>query len=827
MSKNWVVHKFGGTSVANADRYKNVIEIIKKCPGNDPQAIVVSAMSKVTDALLLIVDLAKNRDSSYEKKMQELHNRHDACVDELFAQSEHEKLKTNLKDIFKNDFADIKEILRGVWLSKSAPESTQELISGYGEIWSAQILNAAFNAFGTRSSWLDARLVLEVDSMPRKVSVRWNESRKKNAEWFKNNPSEVVIITGFVASRADGVATTLKRNGSDFSGSIFGNLLDAKEIIIWTDVDGVMSADPRLVPDAVVLNDISYTEASELAYFGAKVIHPDTMLPAIEKQIPVWIKNSFKPQVRGTKISADVFKEPPVKGFATIENICLINLEGTGMVGIPGVAQRLFGALKEVDVNVVMISQASSEQSICFAVISLDAEKAQTAVKKTFQSEIQRKEIHNIQVSYNCSVLAMVGDGMAHSPGISGRLFTALGRAQVNILAIAQGSSERNISVVVDQKHIHRAVRAAHSAFFLSNQTLSVGVVGVGVVGSKFLVQLAKRLEKLKTERGIDIRLRGLCNSKTMITEETGLNLKDWNKKLNESEKTKELKSFTQFITESHYPHSVMIDLTASQETTEMYQEWINKGLNIITANKKAGSGDFEYYQKINNSARISNRYFMYETTVGAGLPVLTTLKDMIQTGDELIEMEGVLSGTLSYLFNNYDGKTPFSEVVRQAKENGYTEPDPRDDLSGKDVARKLVILAREAGLNTEMDSVKIENLVPEKLQNVSVDEFLKRLNELDENILSRFQNAQKNNSILRYVGKLKVGEPPTVSLMELPMTHPFARLGGTDNIFLFRTTRYEKQPLVIQGPGAGPDVTAAGVFAELIRLAGYLGAPQ
>jgi aspartokinase/homoserine dehydrogenase 1 len=821
--QRWVVHKFGGTSVATSDRYKDVTKIIKEFPRSQRRAIVVSAMSKVTDTLFEVIRLTENRELQYETRLQNILEKHKSTATELLSASEAERLHK----IFEFDTQCISEILRGVWHARNCAPLTAELVSGYGEIWSAQLLASALKESGESCTWLDAREVLVVEPFHHTVSVLWNESSPKIEKWLQNLSAELVVITGYIASTQKGISTSLKRNGSDFSASIFGQLLKAEEIQIWTDVDGVMSADPRLVPDAVVLSDMSYAEASELAYFGAKVVHPDTMAPAIMNQIPIWIKNTFNPKFRGTCISTKTSTDKIVKGFATIDNMSLINVEGTGMVGVPGVSERLFGALKEVGVSVVMISQASSEQSICFAVPEAQSELAKKAVSKTFEAEINRREIQNVARLDGCSVLAMVGDGMAKTPGVAGRLFSALGKARVNCLAIAQGSSERNISVVVPKPHIHRAVRAAHSAFFLSHQTLSIGVIGAGGVGTTFLNQLAAHAEKLKNARGIDVRIRGISNSKNMVTHETGLNILSWSSSLQKSETATDLDKFAAFINESHYPHSAIIDMTASEETTSRYAAWMESGLNVITANKKAGSGDFNYFQKLHEVARKTNRYFLYETTVGAGLPVIRTIRDLIETGDEIIEIEGVLSGTLSFLFNSYDGKTPFSEVVRAAKDKGFTEPDPRDDLSGSDVGRKLVILAREAGFSADREGVEIENLVPENLQKLSTTEFMKRISEMDAHIQSLFDKAQKRNQILRYVGRVGRDLKPEVKLMSLSKDHPFARLSGTDNIFLLRTTRYNKQPMVIQGPGAGPDVTAAGVFAELLRLADNLGAPQ
>ena len=598
-------------------------------------------------------------------------------------------------------------------------------------------------------------------------------------------------------------------------------------MIIWTDVDGVYSADPRRVPDALVIPELSYQEAAELAYFGAKVIHPNTMSPAIANDITVWIKNTFNPKAPGTRISASSTSDVPIKGFAAVEEMALINVEGTGMIGVPGVAQKLFGALRSVAVSIVMISQASSEHSICFAVPRAQAELAKKTVEETFFMEMQRGEVQTVDLREDCCIVAMVGDGMIERLGMAGKFFSALGKAGVNIRAIAQGSSERNISAVVEQHEATKALRALHSAFYLSSQTLSIGVIGTGLIGSSFLAQLATRIEELKTQRGIDLRVRGIMNSRKMILHDRQLPLERWRDDLSSSPTEADIEAFVNHVHAGHLPHTVLIDATASAELPRHYERWFSRGINIITPNKKSNTEPFAYYRSLRETARRHQRYFLYETNVGAGLPIIHTLRDLIETGDEIIKIEGVLSGTLSYIFNSLDGTRTFSEIVREAHELGYTEPDPREDLCGADVARKLIILAREIGLEVEMDAVHVESLVPEDLRSASVAEYLNSLGKHDQTIAGLLNAARARGQVLRYVGTIDNEGRMSAGVRSYPLDHVFANLTGSDNIVSFQTRRYNTQPMIVRGPGAGPEVTAAGVFADLLRLASYLGAPQ
>ncbi len=819
------VHKFGGTSVLNAARYRNVHKIITDLTAPGPKAVVVSAMKGVTDDLLSVVEMARLQDEKYQAALAKIHRRHVDEASELLAGKDREQLL----EVFSRDHRELGEILRGVWLVRTASEKITELVSGMGEVWSAQILNAYFRATGIESQWLDARQVLVVDNNGGRVAIDWDQSQKRLGDWRARHPHPLLVVTGFVASTADGTYTTLGRNGSDYSASIFGALLDSDEVFIWTDVDGVLSADPRLVPEAVILDEMSYNEVAELAYFGAKVVHPATMAPAMAKNCTIWIKNSLNPTFPGTKIHRDAKSQRAIKGFSTIDGMCLINIEGTGMLGVPGVAERLFGALRSAGVSVVLISQASSEHSICLSVPENQGVKAKTVVEEAFYGEMQRGLIQTVQVTEAVSILAAVGDGMAHVPGMAGKFFTSLGQSGVNVRAIAQGSSERNISAVIDSRDATKALRSVHSSFVLPHQRISVGLIGAGLIGGTFLKQLHVSLEKLKKNAEVDIQVRGICNSQRMVLMDNDIPLDRWTELLKaDSGKSEsfELKKFIEHIKPQHVPHAVVIEATASGELCPYYKDWLRSGLHIISPNKKANSGSMADYLEIREAAREANRHFLYATNVGAGLPILQTLRDLIATGDEIHLIQGVLSGTLSYIFNEWDGSQKFSEIVRRARDQGYTEPDPREDLSGQDVMRKLVILAREAGVHLEPSEVVVESLVPSALRTISPDEFLKRLEEMDKEMSAKLEDAKARGLKLRFIASFDraLGQA-RVGLESVAMTHAFAQITGTDNVVSFTTTRYSRQPLVIRGPGAGPEVTAAGVFADLLRLSRYLGA--
>jgi aspartokinase/homoserine dehydrogenase 1 len=823
----WIVHKFGGSSVADAACFERVAAIVESAPRTRSRiAVVLSACKGVTDELLELVTLAERQRPEWRPRLASLRERHAGIAAALL---EARALEQYLAD-FDRDSADLAGVLQTTTVMRSAAQSVSDLAAGFGEIWSTRLFYLLLRqrAVRERLQWIDARRCVTVEWGPLGPAVQWQQSRDQLQQLMASDAAQEpasLVITGFIATDPRGVQTTLGRNGSDYSASIFAALLDAAQIHIWTDVDGVLSADPRRVPDAQVIDSLSYNEAMELAYFGAKVIHPQTMAPAVGRDIPIWIRNTFAPHKAGTLICAAPRSALPVKGITSIENVALVNLEGAGMIGVPGTAHRLFGALREEGISVILISQGSSEHSICCAIPQAQAARAQRVLEAAFERELAEGQIQNVDVTPDLAILAVVGDGMAGMPGVSGKVFSALGNAQINVRAIAQGASERNISVVVDGRHATRALRAAHASFYLSPHTLSIGVIGPGTVGSVLLDQLAGQRERLAREFKIDLRVRGILRSQQMYLSDQGVALEDWRTQLVERSQPIDLARFTAHVHVDYLPHTVLIDCSADAAIARQYRDWLAAGIHIVTPNKKANSSDLSYYESLKAARRESGAHYLYETTVGAGLPVIQTLRDLRETGDDITRIEGIFSGTLAYLFNVYDGSTPFSAIVREAKQRGYTEPDPRDDLSGTDVARKLIILGREMGLKLEMSDVEIASLVPSDLAAGSSEEFLAGLSRYDQPMKQRYEEARARGRVLRYVGAVAADGRATVGLTELDVRHPFANIALTDNVVRFATARYCDNPLIVQGPGAGPAVTAGGVFADLLRLATYLGA--
>lgn len=806
------------------------MERVARILEQDPQprlGVVLSACRGITDALLNAVAAAERQDEGIERRIDEIRKRHHGIADTLLNGAAHGGFVASLD----KDLRDIAGILQTVQLIRAASQMVRDLIAGYGEIWSTRLFAAYLQARGKRPGavqWVDARDIVSVEWGPLGPAVRWDVSEANVARIVPRDTPATLIITGFIARDAKGLQTTLGRNGSDFSGSIFGALLDAAEIHIWTDVDGVLSADPRLVPDAKVIDSLSYSEAMELAYFGAKVIHPQTMAPAVLKGIPIWIRNTFAPEKPGTLICARPVSELAVKGITSIDRCALVNLEGAGMIGVPGTAHRLFGALRDHGISVILISQGSSEHSICFAIPEAEAVRAEAVVREAFDSELRQGQIQSVEVDTGCSILAVVGDGMAGAYGVAAKVFDSLGGAAVSVRAIAQGASERNISVVIDGKHSSRALRAVHSSFYLSPHTVSIGLIGPGGVGGVLLDQLASQVGRLSQELKLDLRVRGIMKSSQMHLTNSQVPLDRWREALQERSETADLTRFAEHVHADHLPHAIIIDCSASTEVAMRYPQWLAQGIHIVTPNKKANSADLDFYARLQDAKRQGGAHYLYEATVGAGLPIIQTLRDLRETGDEIQRIEGILSGTLAYLFNVWDGSEPFSSIVRNAKAKGYTEPDPRDDLSGTDFARKLIILGREMGLRLELSDVQLEALVPPALASCPPAEFLDRLPEFDAAIAKRLAAAHSRGRVLRYVGSVDAATgAAVVGLMELERSHTFANINLTDNVVRFMTRRYNENPLVVQGPGAGPEVTAGGVFADLLRVCAYLGAKQ
>ncbi|MBN8279764.1 MAG: bifunctional aspartate kinase/homoserine dehydrogenase I, partial [Gammaproteobacteria bacterium] len=724
---SWHVHKFGGTSMGDADCIRRVADILVGEPVAR-QAVVVSAMAKTTDALLGLVAAAEQAAADVPARIEAIVTRYRSTVAALLRDKAR---SSQLLATFDADIADVRDVLRAITLVRQAGERSRDLVSGYGELWSSRLLAAHLAERATADRpvhWVDARDLIVIERGEMGPAVRWDESRANAGRIFPPDRRGIVVITGFIASESNGLPTTLGRNGSDFSASIVGALLDAEKITIWTDVDGVMSADPNKVPEAAIIGALSYSEAMELAYFGAKVIHPQTMSPAVQRAIPIWIRNTFNTAAPGSLIGPESDPRQPIKGVTAVDDVALLNIEGAGMIGVPGTADRLFGALRESGISVILISQASSEHSICIGIPSRMATEADRVLRRAFAVELDQGLVQSITLKGPCSVIAVVGDGMAGMPGVAGRFLGTLGSAGINVMAIAQGSSERNISAVINRQDSTRALRAVHSGFYLSAETISIGIIGPGNVGQVLLKQMAAEMPRLKSQSNLDLRVRAIATSSRMFLSDRAINLQTWQQDFEKHAVPLDWAHFTRHVHAEHLPHAVVVDCSASQDVAGRYAEWLGGGVHVVTPNKKAPSGPLAAYDHIHQVRRQHNTRFLYETTVGAALPIIGTLRDLRETGDEIRSIEGIFSGTLAYLFNVFDSKRPFSTIVREARDAGYTEPDPRDDLSGLDVARKLIILSREMGMRLEMKDLIVESLIPAGLEAGAPDDFLQAL---------------------------------------------------------------------------------------------------
>ncbi|CAL2275745.1 unnamed protein product [Prunus armeniaca] len=854
----WSVHKFGGTCMGNSERIKNVAKIILS-DDSERKFVVVSAMSKVTDMMYDLINKAQSGDESYISALDAVLEKHRSTALDLI---DGDDLCSFLAQL-QHDISNLKAMLRAIYIAGHATESFTDFVVGHGELWSAQMLSCVVRKNGVDCNWMDTREVLIVNpTSSNQVDPDFKESEERLEKWYSKNPSKAIVATGFIASTPQNIPTTLKRDGSDFSAAIMGALFKAGQVTIWTDVDGVYSADPRKVSEAVILKTLSYQEAWEMSYFGANVLHPRTIIPVMRYDIPIIIRNIFNLAAPGTKICRSTEDEEGqglesfVKGFATIDNLALVNVEGTGMAGVPGTASTIFSAVKDVGANVIMISQASSEHSVCFAVPEKEVNAVFELLQSRFHEALNAGRLSQVQVIPNCSILATVGQKMASTPGVSATLFNALAKANINVRAIAQGCSEYNITVVLKREDCIRALRAVHSRFYLSRTTIAMGIIGPGLIGATLLDQLRDQAATLKEKFNIDLRVMGITGSRTMLLSEAGIDLSRWRELQKERGVVADMDKFVQHVHGNQFiPNKVLVDCTADSSIASHYYDWLRKGIHVVTPNKKANSGPLDQYLKIRALQRQSYTHYFYEATVGAGLPIINTLQGLLETGDKILRIEGVFSGTLSYIFNNFIGRRTFSEVVAEAKHAGYTEPDPRDDLSGTDVCRKVIILARESGLKLELSDIPVESLVPEPLKvklyftipcqmqkftfdvefwiirfqnSASAEDFMEKLPQFDHDWAKKRQIAEDAGEVLRYVGVVDmVNQKGIVKLQTYKNDHPFAQLSGADNIIAFTTTRYKDQPLIIRGPGAGAEVTAGGVFSDILRLASYLGAPS
>jgi bifunctional aspartokinase / homoserine dehydrogenase 1 len=809
--------KFGGSSVATPERIKAVIEIARGyLPGEI--ALVFSAFGGVTDQLITLSQLAVKGDNAYKDNLSHLEKRHLDAVRELINITR----QTSTLAQVKFQINELEDILHGVFLVKERTARMLDYIMSFGERLSAFIICEAFKENGIEAEYLDTRDIVRTDSNFGYAKVDFEVTNKQVRDHFKHH-HKLQIVTGFIATSETGETTTLGRSGSDYTAAILAGALRATDLEIWTDVDGMMTADPRLVKKAFTVPEMSYEEAMELSHFGAKVIFPATMKPAMAQGIPIWVKNTFSPKVTGTIISGKSSNGKLIKGISSMNGVSLVNVQGSGLIGVVGFSKRLFTTLANEKVNVILISQASSEHSICVAVASSDAKLAKASIEQEFKNEIQDGLIDELKCTDGLSIVAVVGDGMKQHSGSSGRMFSALGKNGVNVVAIAQGASERNISAVIGQSDVAKALNALHEAFFLSDRKVAhVFLVGTGLIGSALTKQMHDQFDKLSRESKLEIKINGIANSKKMLFDDSGLALDSSIARMKIDGAPMVLSSFIDQMMLLNLPNSIFVDCTSSERVAEQYPSILEANISIVTPNKKANSGTWVRYQLLKETANKKGVRFLYETNVGAGLPVINTLNDLLWSGDKVVRIEAVLSGTLNFIFSSFNRGTQFSEIVKEAKQKGYTEPDPRDDLSGTDVARKILILSRETGLQLELSDVVVENLVPKDCQAGSVDDFFSKLRSHDKEFETLRESAEAKGEKLRYMAVLEDGKVK-VGLASVGNDHPFYSLSGSDNIILLTTSRYHERPMVIRGPGAGAEVTAAGVFADIIRIGHYV----
>jgi len=809
--------KFGGTSVGSVESISKLLQIIEKEQNQSGNPVIVlSAMSGVTNLLSSMADIAA-QGGTFSHELRELEERHFDVIKELLAVPKQNPVFTKLRILFN----ELEDLLQGVLILRELTPRTRDLVLSYGERCSAFMISKIAGQKLDDDLYVNAADVIKTDSSFGQARVNMELTEILIRDFYTNNPGKMLFVTGFIASNEAGRITTLGRGGSDYTAAIFGSALNAEEIEIWTDVNGMMTADPRMVKKAFSLPELSYIEAMELSFFGAKVIYPPTMIPAFMKKIPIVIRNTFEPEFQGSVIRHDCESSNlSIKGISSINDISIINLEGSGMVGKAGFSGRLFSLLAREQINVILITQSSSEHSITFAIHPTDAARAQQLIEQEFELELLAKKIESPVFEQNLSVLAIVGENMKQTPGISGKLFHALGRNGINVRAIAQGSSEYNISVVISREDLNKGLNAVHDAFFVElNKTLNVFCLGTGNIGTTLFKQLLEHNYFLQKHNGIQIKVVGIGNTRKMMFDAEGIDLETWQDTLYNEGEQADLSLFVERMKSMNLPNCVFADNTASLKPIEHYLDLFCSNISIVTCNKIGNSSSFEQYKLFRDTARLHGVDFFYETNVGAGLPIVKTLKDLMISGDRILSIEAILSGTISYIFNNYTGDVTFHDIVKQAQEKGYTEPDPRDDLRGTDFMRKMLILARDAGYELEAADVEIESMLPKScLVAESVDDFYKSLLAENNFFESMKKQAENGNQVLRYIGKLENGKVK-IGLQMVDETHPFYALSGSDNIISFITDRYKERPMVVKGPGAGAEVTAAGVFADIVHV--------
>lgn len=809
------VLKFGGSSVGTPERILSIVSILKSYfKRGDEFTVVFSAFGGVADSLIEMAQRASDGDPSYRDVFESFSKRHFDAIEVLLSGP----LKEEVKDELYKNHEVLKNLLAGVFLVREASKRTMDYVLSFGERNSSYIISYVLQQHGLPAKYLNARQIIKTNKNFGNAKVDLKLTYEKIKEYYLQN-SGIHIVTGFIASAKGGLTTTLGRGGSDYTASLLSAGLEAELLEIWTDVDGVLTADPRKVKKAFTILEMSYSEALEMSHFGAKVIYPPTLHPVMVNKIPLYIKNTFNPDFIGTRISNNTQKqEKEVKGISSISKIALITIQGSGLFGVPGIAGLVFSSLAQAGINVILITQGSSEYSISFAIDPMNAKLAKEVLAETFKNEIKNNLVDPIKVENNLSTVAIIGEQMRYMPGIAGRLFNALGKNGINVVAIAQGSSELNISVVVSQKDEVKALNALHDGFFLSESNqLHLFIVGVGLIGKALITQIAKQSEYLKTQKGIELKIIGISNSKKMLFQENGINLYRWKEDLEHSADASNIENFVKKMNDLNLPNSIFVDNTASLEVAAQYSYILENSISISTPNKIANSSNFNTYKNLHETARKRGVLFSYETNVGAGLPVISTLRNLIDSGDKIIKIEGVLSGSLSYIFNNLAPGKFFSEIVKKALDFGYTEPDPRVDLGGLDVMRKILILAREVGFPLEMKDITFEPILPSYLIDApDIKSFFDRLSLEDEKFSELVSGTIDKK--LCVIAKLEDGQA-SVKLEKVDKESPFYHLDGSDNMIVFSTERYMDRPLVVRGPGAGAEVTAAGVFSEILFI--------
>ena len=816
-----IVLKFGGTSVGTPERIESIARIIKVfyLKKKIRPVIVVSAFGGVTDLLIQIGYLAAAGNESYLSDLESLKTRIVTTYETLLKKIDHQ-FKIDIEEYFDN----ISQLLQGVFMLGELSPRSLDLLQSFGERSSAYIIAEYFKQQKIKADYIDARKWINTDSNFGKAQVDFVKTNKQIRAYLRQNKSTVPIITGFIASNDKGITTTLGRGGSDYTAAIVASAVKAKALEIWTDVNGVLTSDPRKVTKAFTIPNLSYEEAMEMSHFGAKVIYPPTIKPVMDSSIPIYIKNTFNPENEGTRIhfknSVNQNIKGPIKGISALGKICLITLQGSGIQGVPGIAARFFKCLSDKKINIIMITQASSEQSITIGVNQIDLTKAKEELENEFNSEIQRKRIDPISYEKELSLIAIIGDKMQEQPGVAGKLFSILGKNGVNVEAIAQGSSERNITFAVKQSDEKKALNIIHDAFFVSKaKSVHLFMAGVGLIGGTLLNQIKDNRKKIRVELGLDLKIIGLSNSKKYIIKSDGIDIDQWSNSLSKSRTKANAQSFVNEMIALNLPNSIFVDNTAGYDIPALYGQILNASISITTPNKIATSSSYKQYQILQQTAKKNLVQFRYETNVGAGLPVISTISDLVDSGDKIHKIEAVLSGSLSYIFNHYDSSKSFHDVVMDAKQLGFTEPDPREDLSGADVKRKITILARAAGYPLELNDVTFDGILPDKIdQAKSIDSFLKLLKGKDSHYAELVTKAENSNKKLRFIASFNRGKAK-IELKAVNIKSPFYSLSGSENMIAIYSNRYSKSPLVVRGPGAGGEVTAAGVFAEILTI--------